>query len=110
MERLAKHLMVTVAGIAAFVSLLTITEKTLVYLYERNVEAEILDARYSDDFWKNFSNKEYEVILKIEDEIYTVYEKDAYYVCKEKIGDSVNVKISKIDLLDLLLNIEVCVE
>lgn len=57
MERLAKHLMVTVAGIAAFVSLLTITEKTLVYLYERNVEAEILDARYSDDFWKNYQKR-----------------------------------------------------
>lgn len=110
MERLTKYLILNVAVVVVFVFLLITANKLFVYVYERDVQAEILDVRYSDEFWKNFSNKEYEVILKIEDEIHTVYGKDAYYICKEKIGDSVNVKISKIDLLDLVLNIEVCVE
>ena len=78
MERLTKHLILNGTVVVVFVFLLITANKFFVYVYERDVQAEILDARYSDDFWKNFSNKEYEVILKIEDEIHTVYEKDAY--------------------------------
>ena len=81
---------VTILTVAGFYIIATSTIPKAIndtFYAETTVKCEIVEVRYSDKFFNQISGKEYQTVVRYNNDIYTLKGEDYYYAAIEKIGE-----------------------